>query len=504
MTATPMASQQWGRRFRLPTRLLVPSVMEVFFAAMLVVLLAPHGGPEALLADGDTGWHIRTGQRILSAGAVPRGDPFSFTRPGQPWFAWEWLADVLFAGAFRLRGLAGVVALAAVVLALAAAVLFAWLLRRGAGLWIGLAVTLAAASASSLHYLARPHVFSILLYTVSLAILDADRASPRGSTWWLVPLCGVWANLHAGFAALPATLALAAAVEVCRRRFLPAARYGAMALACLAASGLNPYGFRLHLHIARYLGASWVLDHVQEFQSPSIRSEGAVVFALLLLAGAAAAGRRLRTGQDPWEAALIFAWGYLALRSARSIPFFAMAAAPAVADAVADWCRARAAASSAASPLRILWESGRDLGRPRAPGVWLAAAAAAGMAMVPACPGFPEGRFPVRAVEANLARLGGRVLTSDQWADYLIYRGDPAQRVFFDGRSDFYGPALGEEYRALLNAGPGWREALGRHRFDAALLPRDWPLSGFLDREPGWRRVYEDRSAVVFENTGGG
>ena len=78
-----------------------------------------------------------------------------------------------------------------------------------------------------------------------------------------------------------------------------------------------------------------------------------------------------------------------------------------------------------------------------------------------------------------------RILTSDQWADYLIYRLYPRQRVFFDGRSDFYGPSLGAEYRELLGASEGWREVMRRHAFDRALLPREWPLSTMLDGEPG-------------------
>lgn len=93
-------------------------------------------------------------------------------------------------------------------------------------------------------------------------------------------------------------------------------------------------------------------------------------------------------------------------------------------------------------------------------------------------------------------------MTSDQWGDYLIFRLYPSQRVFIDGRSDFYGPVLGSEYRSLQNASAGWRDALERHRFDAALLPRDWALGGLLEREPGWNKVYQDPVAVLFTRKG--
>ena len=91
-----------------------------------------------------------------------------------------------------------------------------------------------------------------------------------------------------------------------------------------------------------------------------------------------------------------------------------------------------------------------------------------------------------------------RILTSDQWGDYLIFRLYPQQRVFFDGRSDFYGPAIGSDYRKLLSCESPWRELLGRYQFDLALLPHDWALSTALEREPGWRLVYRDPVAVLF------
>src|SRR6266568_2948935 len=149
----------------LARRLVVPTMADVFFCAVLLAAFVRPAGLQALLADGDTGWHIRTGELVLATGHVPAADPFSFTRAGQPWFAWEWLSDVTFALLWRWKGIAGVAAFCGVVLALAAAILFARLLDRGAGLAVAIAASMAAVAASSVHYLARPHVFSILFYS---------------------------------------------------------------------------------------------------------------------------------------------------------------------------------------------------------------------------------------------------------------------------------------------------------------------------------------------------
>ena len=479
-------------------RLLTPSLLDVFFAALLLSAFAQPRGVQSLLGDGDTGWHIRTGELVLATGRVPVVDPFSYSRPHGAWFAWEWPADVVFAATWRWRGLGGVAALCGVALALGATALLARMLRSGAGMWIALGATMAAVSASSVHYLARPHVFSILFFTVALWLLCEDRVRRRRLLWLLVPLTALWVNLHAGFVAWLATLGLLVLLTAGERDWSGVRRYGCLAALCTLASLLNPYGWQLHLHIVRYLGSSWIMDNVQEFQSPHIRAEGMVVFALLLLAAVALAPQA-----DRFEALLVMVWGFLALRSARHVPFFAIVAAPVVATAAAAYWARLAAGSSGRAGLRIFWDLAQEFGRRPRVSLWLPLTAAAAVMLAAPGAGFPDTVFPVRAVEGNLARLTPpsampRVLTSDQWGDYLIYRLYPRQRVFFDGRSDFYGPAIGADYQKLLAGESPWRELLDRYHFELALLPHDWALSTALELVPGWRKVYQDPVAVLY------
>jgi hypothetical protein len=488
---------------RLLRSLFVPSLPDVFFCALWLAAFAQPAGLRALLADGDTGWHIRTGELVLTTGHTPLVDPFSFSRAGAPWFAWEWLSDVLFARLYLWHGTGTVAAMAGVVLALAATFLFVRLLRRGSGLWIALAVSLAAVSASTIHYLARPHIFSILFYTLALWILDEDRRQPRRWLWLLPPLAALWANLHAGFVAWLVTAAILPVIAALRHEWPAARRYGTLAALSFAATLANPYGWGLHLHIARYLSSAWIMEHVQEFQSPNIRSEGMIVFAVLLLAAAAVAARA-----NAFEATLVLLWGFAALRSARHVPMFAIVAAPVVAGAWATAWQRLAARAGARHPLRILWELAQDLGRRPRLSLCLPVAAVGAVLAAPAV-GFPEAMFPVQAVERNVAQLAPgtampRILAPDQWADYLIFRLYPRQRVFFDGRSDFFGPALCTDYHKLLTGERSWRQLLDRYAFELALLPHDWPLGAALEREPGWRCVYRDEVAALYAREGSG
>ncbi len=106
-------------------RLLVPSLSDFFFLAILIWLFMSAGsaGWQGLLVDGDAGWHIRTGEYILDHHAVPRHDLYSFSKPDAPWYAWEWGSDVIDGSLHRLAGLKGVVLMAGVVIALFATTL---------------------------------------------------------------------------------------------------------------------------------------------------------------------------------------------------------------------------------------------------------------------------------------------------------------------------------------------------------------------------------------------
>src|ERR1017187_2182426 len=69
------------------TRWVLPSIADVFFLVLLGIL-AFSPASAALLGDADTGWHIRDGEIILATHSVPRTDSFSYTRAGQPRYAW--------------------------------------------------------------------------------------------------------------------------------------------------------------------------------------------------------------------------------------------------------------------------------------------------------------------------------------------------------------------------------------------------------------------------------
>ncbi|HEY2845970.1 MAG TPA: hypothetical protein VGJ09_20075, partial [Bryobacteraceae bacterium] len=283
-------------------RLLVPSLSDLFFLAVLVWLFMSSGaaGWQGLLADADLGWHIRTGEYILHTHTVPHHDLYSFSKPGAPWYAWEWLTDVLVAWLHGFAGLKGIVLAAAVLISAFATTLIRRMALRGVHVMIALAVALLGVGAASIHFLARPHILTLLLVSISVWVIEADREQNSRRIWWLIPLTAVWTNLHGGFLAVIAILGLTAvgtALEVWIARtgtIRAAVRYAVLTAACAAASLVNPYGWKLHVHLREYLQSDWIRSVIQEFQSPTFRAENMLQFEALLLLGIMVAGALFR------------------------------------------------------------------------------------------------------------------------------------------------------------------------------------------------------------------
>src|SRR5215472_11100064 len=83
----------------------LPSLTDIAFLMPLFFLFGRMDGIKTLLSDCDAGWHIRTGEWILSHHVAPARDLFSYSKAGAPWFAWEWLSDLIMAELNTIGGL---------------------------------------------------------------------------------------------------------------------------------------------------------------------------------------------------------------------------------------------------------------------------------------------------------------------------------------------------------------------------------------------------------------
>ena len=509
--------------------LFLPPISAWVFISILLWLFFGHAAATTLLSDGDTGWHIRAGEYVLDNYAVPRHDLFSFSMEGKEWFAWEWLADVALAWCHRVAGLKGVVLLAGVVIAMTAVLTLEYMLWLRVNILVAITVMTISSAASTIHWLARPHMFTWGFLIATAWLLEADRRKPGRKVYFLVPLVVVWTNVHGGFVALLAAIVVYAVGVALERLWTAHAagvgwgwaeigtttrRYALLLALCAAATLINPYGYQLHLHIGEYLGNDFILNNVQEFQSPRFRGESMYIFEGFLFVTLFFVVRMtLRRELAP--VLLLLMWAHASLVAARHIPLFMLLAAPWVGrELTLLIAQAARTGNKWFMGLQSMAEDYGGTGSDRSPswnfGMILLPLIGVGIvaSMLHLRPDdfrwkaqFPDLRFPVAACEALGDRLlrENRVLSSDQWGDYLIYRFHPNRKVFFDGRSDFYAPELRQDYLQLIGSGWRWREIVDRHEFDAALLPLDWSLASAMKVHPDWNLIYDDGFAVYFE-----
>jgi hypothetical protein len=500
----------------------LPSLTDLAFLMPTVFLFARMDGVKTMLGDGDTGWHIRTGQWILANGRVPDKDIFSYTKAGETWYAWEWLWDTCFAWLYQHGGLATVVTVNIVLISLTFALLFRLVQRHCENPFVAIGVTFLACAASTLHWLARPHLVTMLFTVILLFVLDRAREG-RTRLLWTLPLFFVlWTNLHGGFLVGLVVLAGYMGGELARGLFTAdsgerraafgsARRYALTALACAVATIVNPYTYHLHTHIYQFFAEPYHVEHISEYQSISFHSPAALYLEPLLLLGVLSAVWFVVKHRDFVPLVLMAGWAHLALFAARNIPLFGIVAAPFVGQAiyemlgslehsqVAAWLRR--AISGFRTAAAEFSETDRHW-RLYVPSVVIAAIVALLIANPNATgklkPEYDPKRYPANALTLLRSDPGSRIFTDDEWGDYLLYQLYPGHKVFVDGRDDFYGQDFEQKYLDLMNVKYDWEKYLSQYRVDTIVLSTKTALASAIKESGHWRTVYDDTLAIVF------
>jgi hypothetical protein len=506
---------------------LMPSVSDLLFVALLFGLSCGALG-RLLLRDAGTGWHIRNGQAMLQTHSITRVDPFSATMSGQPWYAWEWLYDLLIAVIHHVFGLNGVVFYTAAIMAATFVLVFHLAMRRGGCLPITFFLLVLSLGASAVHFLARPHVLSWLFTVIWFELLDsaANGAEPekRRQLSWLPVLMLLWVNLHGGFLVGFALLGVYLVGGGVQYFTCPEERgqigswlkqLGLVSALALLASFVNPYGYKLHLHIYRYLSDRFLMDHVSEFLSPDFHGVAQQCFAALLLVTLVAIASTRRKPRLSRLLVILLA-AYSGLYASRNLPVSSMLLMLMVAPLLSETI-----ASASEDPEIAVWLRGL-VSRLHSFGVrmqklelrfqghlWIVLVFVLGfwacmhggrlgsVQLLNAY--FDDKRFPVEA--ANLIAERGiqePIFCPDQWGGYLIYRLYPQTKVLVDDRHDLYGDEFFKDYLKVVFVQPEWEKILDEKKVNWILVQKNSSLGTMLEQTPGWKLIHEDGTAVLF------
>ena len=452
--------------------------------------------------------HAASGRFVAQNGGPAEHDVFSHTARGRRWVQFEWLAQWLVYMGHRRIGPAGLIFLKAFLIA--EGYLLLWLAaRRRAGDAIAALVVMGVAAAGVPRSFVRPEMFSWLIFGAFVLALESARRGRLRHLLILPPLMVLWVNLHGAWAGGLALVGGVAAGETLKA-FLPklgkdephvlrhrAIGFCVAAVACVAATLVNPYGFEMWHVPLNLMRSHAVAQHILEWRASGLSALLDPKYLVIWIGAVCFLGTLRRV--DVTDLIVALGFGFLAWRAQRQIVLLGFVSAPIFGAHVRGLLRGlpKSARSMRAwiprfATLVVLFAT-----------LWLA--------MGPPIFGrvgvrvMTEGNVPVRAAQfLGRHHLEGNLFNTYRFGNYFMWRRYPMNPVFIDGRVDMYGDEILAEYGRLLAGPQDWEAAFDRRRIELAVIEMPTtgrPAPGIIGRlmaSRRWHLVHWDDVSLVF------
>jgi hypothetical protein len=454
--STESEQEDLMHRLRVLSRPTVQKLIILLGLFAFGVILAFHN-----ITEGDLWAQLAIGESVWEHGHLMRHDVFAFTPTLPDWIAHEWGAGVVFYAVDKIFGPSGLMVLK-MVLAFGA-LAFAYVTGRRQGCETNILLLLAVPCAACLlpGYIPvlRSHAFTFFFFAATLFCLEELCGGRRWPVVALPLIILFWANLHGGFVAGLAMVAVYAGMAVIGRK--DAGLFIGVAAACAAVTFVNPYGVKYWEYLIpalrhpRTMIPEWrPLPLVAADEFWGFRISFVLTVMVILLAWKKVAQKNI-------HGLIVLALAaYMGWHVRRHGPFFGVAAL------------------AFAGPYYAALAPKTNLH-------WLAGVAYAGLAFYAAIvdlpkasmqPLAPVGEFPVRETDI-LSRAGakGNLASPFAWGSYLSWRLYPNIKVSMDGRYETTYP----ESSFLMNANfldhtGDWWELCRSYKVDYVILNLTW------------------------------
>jgi hypothetical protein len=483
-------------------KILVPGLGDILFAAIVIAVIFL--GPRMLNIDGDLPKHLTIGKFILHGNAPPLNDIFSHTRYGAPFAPHKWLSGVLFFISFYLFDERGIVLLSGILLATTFTLIYTDTVARNHVYISTLGITVWGAAVSSLHWIARPHLFTMLLLAIWLVWSERLASGKKIPLWYFPALMFLWNNIHGEFiAGFLVTFAFLAGwvwdfvVKRNKKEIEIGKRIGFTLLLSGMVSLLNPVSFRALSTVTSWMGNDYLMARTQETVPPNLfQPDYLVVLSLIVFSVFALV---LNWGKFPARHVFILAgFTLLLLFSARNVHIYGVIVPFVLAGAFkgrlnVSWIKRAEALLEKFENKQFfpLWKIVTLLAV-----FFLMASTALGRIQR-----FSPTFFPVEAVEwLKQNPQDGEMFNTFDWGGYLSLHLWPDKRVFVDSQGDVYGEAFLREYEQIAVLNPDWQTVLQKYHVDWVIVPGLWPLVVALQNE-GWQTVYTDGTATILHRS---
>jgi len=497
---------------------IIPRFEDILFLAIFMAVIGL--GPRLLNMDGDLGRHLTIGNYILDSLSIPTQDVFSHTMESFQLTPHEWLAQVIFALSYRLAGLDGVVIISALLIATTFTLVYKQCMKQSNMLLLSLGMTILGVAAASLHWLARPHLFTLLFTVLWIGEMEYTRKTGSIRLWALPLLMLIWVNFHGAFivgfliwgAYLIDSLITSrnkrmveesgSRLNVWLQKISPPGLLFVVGVIAFCITLANPAGWHIWETTFGFLSSRYLVSHTVEYLPPDFQTISTWPFLVMILASillASLSSRRISIA----SALLLSVWTGMGLLSARNIPIYAVIAAPIMTRIGSLILRDNEKLQQVVnldSRLRKVDIKLNGFLWPMICILLVVVVLIGGGSLDFNRTGneFSPNVFPVEAINWLVKQPNiGPVFNYFPWGGYLLYRIWPEHQVFIDGQTDFYGESLTRQYEQVITLNDGWEEVLAQNKIDWVIMPQDSRLVRTLEGEPGWEMRYQDETAAI-------
>lgn len=465
----------------------------IFYITLFLLILA--FSTAATHFDYDLWARLIAGMGVIDGGHVLKQDFLSYT-PVHTWWDHEWGSGVIFYFFLKFFGPYSLIILQA-------------LLTFGIFFTASRVIKLKTekcpynilfyffalmAVMENLNNPVRCHMFSFLLFTVFIYILEKVR---RGSNklLFIIPFLIIfWNNVHGGVVSGLGLIAMYALGEFLNKK--PYLKY----IITLAASALvlliNPWGYQYikFLLMANSMQRPYIVEWWGLFSKfymfKQIKFKLFMLAIILIEAISIYKNIRISSLKEWYEKAdkvkyiILISTLYLALSHVKLLPFFAIASLCFVYEDFYKLIKNLAfpkwkdkAVYILILGLSLFTFSVKDFSIP------------AGM-----------DKYPLKEVEfIRINNLKGNILSNFGYGSYISYKLYPNNLIFMDGRyeevyNDYMVPLLKEFFMVY----PNWKKAIEFFPPDIMILEKQYPVFAALKASDEWKLVYEGKYFGVF------
>ncbi len=453
-----------------------------------------------LNADGDLPRHILAGRLIFETKAIPHTEPFIYPYAGRIYISHEWLSDFIFYLVDHYFGLAGIVLLAATLLATAYTLLYSSLVTEVNYRIPVIVLVIWGITAAIPNWITRPHLFSILLMVIWLIAVDRLARGLTISLWCFPALMILWSNLHGEFIAGILVL-IAYAIgwvwdylynhDVAKTEI--GKKLGIALVISSLASFIRPGSIQSWVTIFSFLNNRYLTSLIIEAQSPNFQQPtfflmlGLLIYSIFILSI-----KRVRLPAA--HAFLLAGFSAMGLLAARNIHLYTIVAPFVLAKTLTP--------DPGIKFLSGIEDILRNIEGKLKGIFWPLITIALFCFFILNSRAsqnyqFDRNTFPIDAVQWLKSHpQEGNMFNDINWGGYISMQLWPQQSTFIDSIADYTGD-ITKEYISVISLSDTWYNIFLKNNIEWVIISPHSALAETLINNLHWKVIYEDNTAII-------